>query len=177
MALPLTCPMPTNINPLSPNGFQFSVIKLPEVTYFCQEVNLPDISLGVVDQGSPFSDIKLPGEKLQYGELLVQFIIDEDMSNYLAVHNWINALGFPKDNKQYRDWLEQHDMLNTSELQKGYSDGVLTILNSNNIPARSIKFVDLFPTNLSALNFMSTSTDVQYLVGSASFSYTYYEFV
>lgn len=173
----LTCPMPTNINPLSPNGFQFSITKLPEVTYFCQEVNLPDITLGIAEQPTPFSDAKIPGDKLQYGDLLVQFIIDEDMGNYLAVHNWINGLGFPKNKTQYSNWLEQHDMLNTSELQKGYSDGILTILNSNNTPSKSIKFIDLFPTNLSALNFLSTSNDVQYLIGAASFSYTYYEFI
>lgn len=173
----LSCPMPTNINPLSPNGFQFSITKLPEVSFFCQEVNLPDVSLPEASQGTPFSDAKIPGDKLQYGELTVQFIIDEEMANYVAVHNWITALGFPKDKGQYRTWLEEHDMLSDSELQRGYSDAVLAILNNNNAPSRSIRFVDLFPTNIGALNFLSTSTDVQYLIGVATFSYTYYEFV
>ena len=177
MAIPLTCPMPTNINPLSPNGFQFSITKVPEVSFFCQEVNLPDITLPEAIQATPFSDAKIPGDKLTYGELTVQFIIDEDMKNYKAIHDWITALGFPKDKGQYRQWLNDHDMLNDSELQKGYSDGVLAILNNNNAPSRAIRFVDMFPTNIQALNFISTSTDVQYLIGTASFAYTYYEFV
>lgn len=172
----LSCPMPTNINPLSPNGFQFSITKLPEVSYFCQEVNLPEVTLPETYQATPFSDAKIPGDKLQYGDLTIQFIIDEDMNNYMAIHNWITALGFPRDKGQYKKWLDDHDMLNDSELQKGYSDGILAILNNNNAPSRAISFVDMFPTSLGALNFLSTSTDVQYLIGTATFSYSYYEF-
>jgi hypothetical protein len=172
----LTCPMPTNLNPLSPNGFQFSITKLPEVSYFCQEVNLPDITIGVAEQATPFSDAKIPGDKLQYGELQLQFLIDEDMANYVAIYNWLSALGFPKDKSQYVTWLEEHDMMNSSELQKGYSDGVLAILNNSNAPSKAVRFIDMFPTSLNSITFQSTSTDVAYLIGNATFAYSYYEF-
>jgi hypothetical protein len=173
----LTCPMPTNINPLSPNGFQFSINKIPEVSYFCQEVNLPDIILGIADQASPFSDIKIPGEKLTYGELNIQFLIDAEMANYISIHNWLNGLGFPKDKRQYTQWMEDHKLFSESELQQNYSDATLSILNSNNNPFKTLRFVDVFPTSLSSLVFQSTSADVSYLIGNASFAYTYYEFV
>jgi hypothetical protein len=172
----LTCPMPTNINPLSPNGFQFSINKIPEVSYFCQEVNLPEINLGVADQATPFSDAKIPGEKLVYGDLQLQFLIDEDMGNYLAIHNWLAGLGFPKNKEQYVQWMEDHKLFNEKGLMLNYSDATLSILNNSNTVAKSIRFVDVFPTSLSSLTFVSTATDVAYLIGSASFSYTYYEF-
>ena len=33
----LTCPIPATINPLQNNGFLFSIEKLPDMQYFCQE--------------------------------------------------------------------------------------------------------------------------------------------
>jgi hypothetical protein len=178
MALPLTCPMPTNINPLSPNGFQFSITKLPQVSYFCQEVNLPDISLGEPIQATPYVDAYIPGDKLEFAPLLVQFIIDEEMKNYTAIYNWLVGLGFPENKRQYSDWLENNDVSNsqTAEVFKGYSDAVLGILGSNNTIVKSVRFIDMFPTNLSSITFVSTSTDVQYLVGQATFRYSYFKF-
>ena len=172
----LTCPIPTNLNPLSPNGFQFGITKIPEVSFFCQEVSIPEVSLPMATQSTPLSDSRVPGDKLEFGELTIQFLIDEDMGNYLALHNWIMGLGFPKDHNQYTKWLRDHALLETSELQQGYSDGNLIILNSNNAPNKTIKFVDLFPTSLASLQFQSTISEINYLVGTASFGYTYYEF-
>ena len=57
------------------------------------------------------------------------------------------------------------------------SDGVLQILNSSNNVISSIQFRDIFPVNLESLTFLSTSQDVQYLTGSATFRFSYYEFM
>ena len=63
------CPIPNNINPLSPTGFRLSITKIPEVTYFCQEANVPEIGLESIDVGTPFSVSALPGEMLRFGEI------------------------------------------------------------------------------------------------------------
>ena len=171
-----TCPLPSNINPLSPNGFSFSITKLPEVSFFSQQVSIPQISLGSIDQGTPFVMVPIPGEIMTFGELDLQFIIDEDMANYKALFAWIQGLGFPEDNKQYTDMLAR-DTVNQTELSKNYSDAILGILSSSNNPTTAIRFVDVFPVSLSSLTFNSTSQDVQYLIGSASFKYSYYNFI
>lgn len=173
----LTCPLPSNINPLSPNGFMFNITKLPEVNFFCQSVNLPGISIGYPDQGTPFSMQPIPGETLTYDPLQLQFIIDEDMTNYLSIHNWLTALGFPQNYDQYTSFINGDNRNIISELARNFSDGTLTILNNSNNPIKSIKFVDVFPIALDSITFMSTSQDVQYLVGNVSFKYGYYEFV
>jgi len=51
MANILSCPIPSNINPLSPNGFLFNILKLPNLSFFCQSVNLPGITLGAPEFG------------------------------------------------------------------------------------------------------------------------------
>jgi hypothetical protein len=173
----LTCPFPSNINPLSPNGFMFNISKLPNVNFFCQQINLPGLNLPSIIQGTPFSDAEIPGDKLSYETLDLQFLVDEEMLNYTSIQYWITALGFPQNYDQYINFISQDQKNVTSELLQNYSDGVLQILNNSNNPIKSIQFRDLFPTSLNALTFTSTSDDVQYLVGNVSFKFTYYEFM
>ena len=173
----ITCPIPNNINPLSPNGFKFSITKLPEVDFFCQSVNLPGITLGSPEQATPFSMVPIPGDMLTYENLQIQFIVDEDMTNYTEVYNWIVALGFPQNYDQYINFKNQDQRNRTSELMSNYSDGVLQILNSSNNASKTIQFRDLFPVYLESLTLASTNTDVNYLIGSANFRFSYYEFI
>jgi hypothetical protein len=67
--------------------------------------------------------------------------------------------------------------LNYSELAKNYSDGTLQILGGNNQTAQLVQFTDMFPITIDSLMFASTNTDVQYLVGNATFRYGYYKFL
>lgn len=172
-----SCPMPNNINPLSPVGFQFSIQKLPELSFFSQEVNLPGFQIGEPEYGTPFSRVPLPGEIITYEPLTLSFLVDEDMSNYKAIYNWIVALGFPENYSQYADFILGDDRGTITEVSKNYSDGTLTILNNNNRPSQTVQFIDMFPTNINSLQFSSTQQDVQYLVGIASFRFSYYKFI
>lgn len=169
----LTCPVPENINPLSPNGFMFSIARIPELTYFCQEVSIPDVSLPPTDQNTPFVRIPLPGDTLDFGDLTVQFLVDSRMENYKALFNWIRGLGFPENYKQYNDQVTNSFAI--SENAAALSDATLTPLNSSGAAA-TILFKDCVITSLSSLTFASTSNDVQYLVGNATFRYTYFKF-
>ena len=172
---PLTCPIPNNINPLQSNGFMFAINKLPEVSYFCQEATLPDLTLPAAPASSPLVDYPIPGEKLTFGELSITFLIDEEMTNYKAIHDWMVGLGFPKRHEQYRAFVNQGGST-TSELYKGYSDATLQILSSSNNPVRTIMFHDVFPTSLGSLQLQSNVDGTVYLAGNATFLYTLYEF-
>jgi hypothetical protein len=172
----ISCPIPENISPLSPNGFMFSVQKLPQINFFCQQVNLPGITLGAPEFGNPFNVAPIPGDTLTYDTLDVQFLVDENMENYRAIYNWVVALGFPETYQQYLTFVNSNDLNQTSELAKNYSDASLVILGSNNKPSQTIQFHDAFPVSISSLTFQSTNQDVQYLVGSATFRYGYYKF-
>ena len=45
----------------NPTQFKFNVIKLPKLTYFCTQVNVPGITLGgTIDQVTRFKDIPQP---------------------------------------------------------------------------------------------------------------------
>lgn len=172
----LSCPVPANLTPLSPNGFNFSISKLPGVSFFCQSVQLPGITLGSPEQFNPFTNIPIPGEILTYDQLQVQFLVDSEMLNYKSIYNWLVAMGFPESNAQYTSFISG-DKNNYSELAKNYSDGNLQILTANNTSAAVVSFKDLFPISIGSLMFQATNSDVQYLVGDATFRYTSYKFL
>lgn len=172
----LTCPLPENINPLSPNGYMFTLQRLPELSYFCQEVSLPAITLPEATQLNPFSKIPLSGDQIEFDTLRIQFLIDDKMKNYRAIHDWIVGLGFPENNSQYTQTIEVSNMPGLSEVAKSTSDATLIILGNNNMPIQAIQFADCVPESLESITFVSNNQDVQYLIGSASFRYTYYKF-
>jgi hypothetical protein len=172
----LTCPVPTNINPLSPNGFRFAIDKLPELTYFCQEASIPGLTLGDPILATPFRQIPLPGDHLQYDTFQVKFMIDENMENYIAIYNWLIALGFPENYTQYVNFISANQIGVLSELAKSYSTATLQILNNTNNPVKTIQFNDMFPVALETVTFQSNNADVNYLIGSATFRFSYYTF-
>ena len=58
-----------------------------------------------------------------------------------------------------------------------FSDGSLSILNSNFRQVAVVKFKDLFPVFLTSLEFEATDTDVNYFTAEVTFKYTIYEIV
>lgn len=165
-------------NFLRPNAFRFSIKDLPNTAYTCQSANLPSIQLGFASQPTPFVDRPVIGDKLAYGDFTIRFLISENMSNYLELYEWLVALGFPNNYGQYRAFTgERLSRFPFFKNARGdtealvYSDGTLTILDSNNVPKTNIILRDLFPTSVEALDFDVTSSSIDYFVGIASFKY------
>lgn len=164
---------PDNKNFLSPVGFQFSIQKLPHVQYFCTRASIPDITLGAVDLENQFIRLPIPGDKLTFGQLDLSFQIDEDMKNFTEVYDWMITLGYP-DNFQQRA-VHQRTNQKTVSNETVYSDASLIVLTNQYKPNIEIKFVDIYPTSLSTLDFNVQESDIEYLTGTASFAYRKYE--
>lgn len=165
---------PNNLNPLSPNGFNFSITKLPEVSFFCQRVTIPSITLPSIDRPTPFVNTPIPGEIMAFSELTVQFLIDDKMKNYKSIFNWMIALGYPESNAQYSNYMNTQQGTVYSELAKNYSDATVSVLDAQNNGTNSFKFYDIFPVSLDPIQFEATAMDVNYVIGSATFKYSYF---
>tara|TARA_B100000287_G_scaffold421795_1_gene462941 strand:- start:366 stop:947 length:582 start_codon:yes stop_codon:yes gene_type:complete len=167
-----------NRNFLSPVGFKFGLKRAPAAAFFCNEANIPNMTLGIAEQPSYLRNIPVPGDKIQFGDLSIRFLVDEDLSNYMEIQNWIRGLGYPETLKEFDD-LEKQDYLYGAKPfdQRGdqiYSDGTLQILSSNLVPKFNVKFRDLFPYSLSTMSFDATDTDIEYFTADATFKYTLY---
>ena len=185
---------PTKLDYASPTQFKFGVIKLPKVEYFCTAANIPGISLGQASQPTPLKDIPIPGDKLEYDNLNIIFLVDENLENYREIHGWMTGLGFPKDTSQFRSLqgasADRYPTTSDVGLNKElgqikkavqddgglYSDATLFVLSSKNNANLEIRFRDIYPISLSGLDYNQQETDIQYLTASVTFAYKIYEF-
>ena len=158
---------PANINFLSPLGFRFKLKRAPNLNFFVTDVNLPQISLGNVEVPTPFKLINVPGSKLEYGDFNLTFTMDEDMSTYFEIYNWLIGLGFPENFNQYKG-LKNAQKGTANQL---FSDATLTTMTSDMVPNIEVTFEDLFPTSIDQINFTTSDTDVNYISASVSFKY------
>ena len=165
-----------NRNFLSPVGFKFSLKRAPGVAFFCNQANIPSMDLGIAEQPSYLRNIPVPGDKIQFGDLTLRFLVDEDLVNYMELQRWIRGLGFPESMDEFRK-LEGEAVLPGNFGNAGddiYSDGTLQILSSNLVPSFQVVFTDLFPYTLSTVTFDATDTDIEYFTADVSFKYTIY---
>ena len=168
-----------NRNFLSPTGFKFVLTRESKVAFFCNQANIPDLILGVAIQPSYTKMLPTPGDIIEFGDLTLRFLVDENLENYMLIQNWIRGLGFPERISQFGE-LEQRGLVQgnyVKDRQNVYSDGTLQVLTSSQIPNFQVNFQDLFPYNLSTLTFDATSTDMQYFTADVSFKYTIYNIV
>ena len=149
--------------------------KYPKAAFFCNSARIPEIVLGTAIKPSYLKDIDVPGEKLTYGDLTIRFIVDENLENYMSIHNWLTGIGFPETPKQFTEQTTDED--NLRDLNEQWSDGSLSVLNSNYRTTANVKFQDLFPVSLTSLDFDATETDIQYFTAEAVFKYTVYNIV
>jgi len=161
-----------NRNFLAPVGFKFTLAKYPKVDFFSNSARIPEITLGTAIEPSYLKDIDIPGEKLTYGDLVIRFLVDENMENYMAVHNWLKGIGFPESPSQFRDQTTNDEGIRDEK--EVFSDGSLHILNSNFQDVAIVKFQDLFPVGLTSLEFDATETDINYFTAEVSMRYTVY---
>ena len=169
-----------NRNYMSPLGFKLVLTKTPKVDFLCQSANIPSISMGTAIQPSYLKDIPVSGDKVLYDDLIVRFLVDEKMENYLAIHKWITGLGYPESIGQYRQ-LKTDDKRTDRRVNDSadplyfqYSDATLQVLNSNYKPSVLINFKDAFPISLSTLDFDVTTRDYNYFTAEVTFKYTIY---
>lgn len=162
---------PSNRNFLSPLNFKFTIKKAPHVNFFIQRVNVPQIVLKPPVATNPFVNIPYPGDHIDYSTLDITFKVDEDLQNYLEIHEWIKALGKPKDFDEYKA-IEEKKLWTGDGI---YSDISVMILSSTKMANFEVVYVDAHPVDLSGIVFNTTDPDVNYIEASATFKYTYYD--
>jgi hypothetical protein len=159
---------PQNINFLAKHRFRLLLRRAPNVQYFVQEANLPGLSMGNASQPTPFTNLPVPGDKLNFEDLTITFPVDEDMTNYKEIANWLVGETFPKQYGQYKDLVKSYD--------GPRSDVALMILDSNSQVKHTVVFRDAFPVSISGLSFDTKATDTDLNYASATFKYSYWEF-
>lgn len=157
-----TSTLTTNQNYLTPISFKLTMDnqKFPNAEFTVQMLFIPDLNVTPARFATPQRNIPVDGDKIEYAPVTMTFLIDEELNNYREMHDWmLGEVTVADDIKQYR---KERDI-------------TIHILSSHNNVTKQIQFVDAFPTNLSALPFDVTVTDLQYLTAQVTFDYSYYK--
>ena len=160
----------TDLNILGDNNFQFEIMNLPYVSLFAQNFSIPGVSLGRAPVPTSNVDYNVPGDKMEFEDLTITFMVDEHIKNYMEIFNWMTALGFPESSEQFKALKEHHTPYTET------SDIVMTILTNKFNPHTKIHFVDCFPTDLTPIDFTNVNTTVDPIQATVTFDYTYYFF-
>lgn len=168
-----------NRNFLAPVGFKFTLNRAPKVAFFSNSANIPDITLGVAYQPNYLNDIPVPGDKMEFGDFSLRFLVDENLENYLEIQKWMRGLGFPESLKEIYEFQKNNEKFEQPDKSQMnlYSDGTLVVLNSNQNLNFQVVFRSMFPYSLSTLQFDATDQDIQYLTADVSFKYMMYNIV
>lgn len=149
---------PKNTNLLQPTKYSVSFPEISDTIYFCQKVNLPGVQVTELPQVTPNLDLFVPGTKMTYGTFDIDFLINEDLSAWLYIHDWIR--GITTDQK-YRT--------------KPRVQAILTVYSNQNNPKFRIKFMDIFPLSLGDIEFDTTLSAEDHLSSRASFRFNYFD--
>lgn len=160
-----------NINPLYNNYFslKFNFKLNTQFELLCQRVNLPGIKIPDLTQPTNLgTTIPVPSLIAGFEPLAAEFIVDENMDNWLTVYNWVKNITNIQDDKldniTYQTW---HTTAVLSIYTSPYS------LNGCDHPIK-VTFYNIVPISLGGLNFQSDNTDTVIQKASAQFKYSYY---
>lgn len=155
--------MPEIINNyLSPASFTISIDRMPNVEFFAQAVSIPEISASPVELNTPLRTFYAQQDKLSYGDLSVQFILDEHMTNYQEVLGWLEGLGFPENTDQHKNYIADNNL---------ESDISVVITNSHKNPNIKFTFKNAFPVSLGSVDLNVTTQDISYATCDVTFRY------
>jgi predicted ester cyclase len=158
----------TNVNYLQPTGFRVVIdrVKYPNLEFFAQTVTHPGASLPPTELPTTrITSVPLAGDKMSFSELSLSLILDENMSSYEEMYDWmVRIVNEGQKSASFRD-----------EGFPTFADITVMVLSSHNNSVKKIKYKDCVPTDLGAIDFQSTTGDVQYLTFTASFRFTQFE--
>lgn len=180
-------PSGSGLDYADPTKFKFQISKLPRVEFNSIQANIPGITLTELNQPTRLMPVRIPGNDMTFEDLNVTFIVDEDLTNYRSVHDWMAGLAQMDSDDKYRALItdggdrmplsQQNNSQDagrvTSATNDGaiFSDAKLIILSAKNIPIVELSFEDTYPKALSALDYNQNATDIEYLQATVTLGY------
>lgn len=159
----------SNKNYLQPTGFKLIVDRknYGNLEYFAQSVTHPGATVQPLELTIPrVTSLPLVGDAIDYGQLDVAIILDEDMESYKEMQSWLNRI--------VNEGQIDENPANGSVIPT-YADITLLILSSHNNKTVQVKYNDCMPVTLGSIELASNVSDVTYLTFSVSFRFTSFE--
>jgi hypothetical protein len=157
---------PTAENYLYPTSFQLSIARIPDTIYNCQTANVPGITVAEIAKNNPATGrtLKIPSQSLQFEDLQIKFLVDEHMSNWIEIYNWMQNL------RVVADWAT------VQKFPDQLSDASLVLYSSANNPIKALRFHNMFPKELSSLEMDATVDNPEAITATVTFAFEFFTF-
>ena len=157
------------MNLLQVSGFLVATPRLRSLQLMAQRVSVPGLSIGYIEQPTPFG-LKPPllGDRVDFEDLMISFKVDEEMKTYVEMTRWL------RESVGERSYKQRADVV--ADKSRGVmSDITVTTLDSRGNPGVSFKFIDCFPVSVSSVTLDVTMSDVGFATVDVSFKHAGYE--
>lgn len=161
-----------NINLFQPTGFRIVIDRknFSNLEFFAQRVNHPGAINTAVEVAVPrLQSIPMPGNTIQFGELTMDILLDEDFNSYTEIFDWLIRQVNEKHIKR------RSQVKTTSEKPPTYADISVVALTAHNNKNKIFKYIDAIPTSVGDIVFDTTNAGVEYVSFPVSFRYSYFE--
>lgn len=164
------CELQTSL--LHVNSYQMVLPRFPTVQFFSTDFVLPEVTLPQANVATPFTNLPFAGDKPTYSPFRFNFMVNEDLSNFQEIYDWIHGIGFAESYSDYTSYQNK-----TSPHQSlGEQDAKILILSSKGNPIKAITFFDAIPIALGGIEFTSQDPETNYVKASVSMVYSHYKF-
>ncbi len=158
-----------NSNFLAPSGFKLIIDRknYGNLAYTVQTATHSSVSLNTVEVPYQRTNIKEAGDTLNYGDVTFEMILEEDLTNYNEMHDWLRRIvETPSKSAVDRDGEPPLAV-----------DISLMVLSSKNNTTNRIIYYNAFPVDLGVISFDASVDGVNYITVPVTFSYDYFDVV
>lgn len=120
-------------NPARSTSYQFIITGFRDLSFKLQNAAVADVNLS----GAPFPtrtvDIMVPSNKLAYDPLPLNFLVSEDLREWIEVYQWMD------------DWTRKNEQADTT--------AEMTVLDATNQPVARFMYTGVWPLMLGGLQY------------------------
>lgn len=151
-----------SVNRLTRNRSTLTFSHLPKLSYMMTDWPLPGIFLPNATQASPYFDMPVYGDKIEWEPLELEFAVTEYLEEWLEVFNWMYFLANPEEK---------------TDIPLEYVTASMLLYTSHNNPFLEIVFEDVVPISLGTLQFTEGTGETEELKSLAVFKYRSYKII
>lgn len=153
------------LSQLHSNRATLQITKFPETTLSISNFRLPGLTMGPALHNTPYRDGPIPGDKIEWEPLDVEFIVNSDLTNWLEMFDWLISQGAPEDRSTQYDY----DLRSV--------DASVILYSAQNIPFATVKFKDCIIVRLGGIDFSEESGETVTSKAGLVLEYSNYEIV